>query len=390
MSELPVNIVEFIEYPQLLNDRSISEWQRTILKTVYGLPLNERELEIYKRGTARENYDQKEQAEVTIIAGRRSGKTGKIAATIAVFEAFREHGLPPGEQAYVLLVAPQLAQARIAFRYIRTYVASSPILSKRVLSSTRNEIRLDNGITICCYPCSYVAVRGITIVAAICDEIAFWRHEETSANPEQEVLDAMHPGMATVQRSKLIKIGTPFRKEGILFSEFQRRAELDFPVWQVPTRDMNPAIPSAVLDKAQRRDEQKFRREFLAQFCENISSWIDPETLEACVIRNRRELPHFAGGTYLAVIDPGFRHSDFALAILQRGSDGIIVVCRVVGWRGTKKAPLGLEWVCQQIKQHLDEFSLNRVIGDQYCVEAINQELGKLGIFYEEFCFGTH
>lgn len=390
MLEQSLDILEFIEHPAVLNDRSLSEPQRTILKSVYGEPLNEREHEIHRIGTGREQYDQREQTEVTVIAGRRSGKTGKIAAPIAVFEAFRAHDVPPGEQAYVLLLAPQLSQARIAFRFILKYIQSSPILSKRVRRVTKNEITFDNRIIISCHPCSYVAVRGITIVAVICDEMAFWCHKETAANPEHEILEALRPGMATVRRPKLIKISTPFRKEGILFSEFQRRTELDFPVWQVPTSEMNPAISTKILDRARVRDEQTFRREFMAEFCEDVISWIDPETLEACVIRNRRELPRLAGGTYLAVIDPGFRHSDFALAILQRRSDGKIVLCRIVRWRGTKKAPLGLEWVCRQIQQQLGEFSLNRVIGDQFCVEAINQELGKLGIVYEEICFGTH
>jgi hypothetical protein len=98
------------------------------LKSTYGLPLSQAELEIYQRGTGRERYDATEQREVTFIAGRRSGKTGKIAAPIVCFEAFRDHGIPRGEEAYVMLLAPTIAQARIAFRYIRNYLRGSRIL----------------------------------------------------------------------------------------------------------------------------------------------------------------------------------------------------------------------------------------------------------------------
>ena len=40
-------------------------------------------------------------------------------------------------------------------------------------------------------------MRGYTVCAALCDEIAFWRSDE-SANPDHEVLEALRPAMATV------------------------------------------------------------------------------------------------------------------------------------------------------------------------------------------------
>jgi hypothetical protein len=386
-TEHELTILEFVEHQQLLNDRSLSKCQRAILKSIYGLALDEEELEIYKRCTGLEIYDPKEQIDVSIIAGRRGGKTSKIAAPVAVFEAFRDHGLPPGEEGYVLLLAPQRAQARIAFRAIRRYIMSSPVLSKHVIRVFKDEIKLDNGITICCGTASYVAVRGVTIVAVICDEMAFWRHDETSANPEQEILDALRPGMATVRNPKLIKISTPFRKEGILWNEYQMRAQLEFPVWQVSTQEMNPTISSRVLNKAQRLDEQKYRREYLAEFCENIASWIEYDTLQACVVPNRRELPPVAEFEYMAVIDPGFVHSDFALAILQLSPDGIIALCQLRSWRGSKKQPIAFGWVCRQIKQQLDEYGINRVITDQYYAQAVIQELSKLGVVAEQRAF---
>ena len=77
-----------------MNDQSFSPAQTTCVKAVYGLPLSSLELEIYQRATGRETYDLTEQREVTFIAGRRSGKTGKIASAIAVFEAARPSWLP--------------------------------------------------------------------------------------------------------------------------------------------------------------------------------------------------------------------------------------------------------------------------------------------------------
>ena len=113
MIKLLVNILEFLCHPELLNDTCHSDVQKVCLKSIYGLLLNSDELQMHERGTGRKVYAATEQREITIIAGRRSGKTGKIAAPICCFEAFRNHGLPPGEEAHVMLLAHTLKQAKL-------------------------------------------------------------------------------------------------------------------------------------------------------------------------------------------------------------------------------------------------------------------------------------
>ena len=66
---IPLNIIEFIRHPDALNEQRFSETQLVIVKSLYGLPLTERELEIYRRGTGREKYEPKEHREMTVIAG---------------------------------------------------------------------------------------------------------------------------------------------------------------------------------------------------------------------------------------------------------------------------------------------------------------------------------
>ena len=223
MNTRPVDIIEFICHPDLLNDQSLSLAQRTCLKSIYGLPLLGEEASIYRRATGREDYIPREHNEATILVGRRGGKTSKIAVPIACYEAFRNHKLPRGERAEIVLIAPVLDQARIAFRFVRNYLQSSPVLSAEISSIRENKIHLRNGITIGCYPCSLVAVRGAAVVAAICDEVAFWPHKQTASNPEEEVFAALRPAMSTFPHPKLIKISTPFKKEGILWKEYQQR-----------------------------------------------------------------------------------------------------------------------------------------------------------------------
>src|ERR1700730_7864549 len=141
----PLNIIEFIMHPALLNDQSQSVAQQAFLKATYGLPLNSEEQVIYQRATGRSEIVPAEQNEVTLIAGRQGGKT-KSAAQIAIYEAFRDHHLARGDRASIVLVAPAKYQAEIAMRYIRGYLKSSPPLKRHVASERRHEVELTNGI----------------------------------------------------------------------------------------------------------------------------------------------------------------------------------------------------------------------------------------------------
>lgn len=392
MNTRPVDIIEFICHPDLLNDQSLSLAQRTCLKSIYGLPLLGEEASIYRRATGREDYIPREHNEATILVGRRGGKTSKIAVPIACYEAFRNHKLPRGERAEIVLIAPVLDQARIAFRFVRNYLQSSPVLSAEISSIRENKIHLRNGITIGCYPCSLVAVRGAAVVAAICDEVAFWPHKQTASNPEEEVFAALRPAMSTFPHPKLIKISTPFKKEGILWKEYQQRVRLPFPVWQLSSPETNPGLRPEMMERFREQSgEERFRREFLAEFTDSVNAWTVPEQIDACVVDGRTNLPPVSGGRYLAAVDPAFQRNNFALAVLHKTQEGTIVIDVIRRWAGTRSAPLGFERVMKEIAQIVKPYGVRKIVGDQYCAPVIGQEFEKLGFQYEEvnFSHGT-
>jgi hypothetical protein len=99
------------------------------------------------------------------------------------------------------------------------------------------------------------------VVAAICDEVSFWRNEETSVHCDEEVLAALRPSMITFPTSKLIKTTTPHAKRGVVWKEYQRRAELSHPVWQPPTIEMNPTVSAGMLEQERERSLEQFKRE---------------------------------------------------------------------------------------------------------------------------------
>jgi len=81
------------------------------------------------------------------------------------------------------------------------------------------------------------------IVAAVCDEIAFW-DDPDSANPDVEVVNALRPGMATVPGALLLAISTPHARGGALWSAYDAHYGRDGDpvlVWRADTASMNDA-----------------------------------------------------------------------------------------------------------------------------------------------------
>src|SRR5258708_16928281 len=173
-------IIEFVTDPQLLG-LSTSPAQRTLLKAIYGLPLDDAEHAIFRACTGRESYSGQPFSEVTVIAGARAGKDSRIAAPIVVYEAVfggHEHRVARGERAVIPLVAQDARAARIAYGYIRDYLTRSPMLAPLVDGDPlAAEIVLTNGITIMCFPCTLKSLRGWSIPAGVLDELAFFRLE---------------------------------------------------------------------------------------------------------------------------------------------------------------------------------------------------------------------
>jgi hypothetical protein len=175
-----------------------------------------------------------------------------------------------------------------------------------------------------------------------------------------------------------------------VWEEFQMRGGLDHPVWQLSSQELNPTISTEYLEAERKRNPEEFKREYLAQFTDSVVSWIEPEVLAPCVIPGRKELPRVSDATYAAAIDPAFKNSDFALAIAHRTSTGLIVVDCVDFWTGSKRAPLGFEWVCKEAAYILRRYGIYTVQGDQYAAPAIQQEFLKLGITYRQVTFVRH
>src|SRR5207244_3503880 len=124
-------------------------------------------------------------------------------------------------------------------RYIRAFL-NVPILRKLVANDTAEAIELTNRVIVEVHTASFRSVRGYTLLAVICDEIAFWRSDE-SANPDTEIIAAVRPGLATIPNSLLLCISSPYARRGALWQAYDKHFGKDSPVvvWQATTREMN-------------------------------------------------------------------------------------------------------------------------------------------------------
>jgi hypothetical protein len=376
-------IIEAVLEPRLIGD-TLSTAQIVALKAPYGeLLTDEQELTIYRQATEREAYVPREYREVDFICGRRSGKSSKLAANVALFEAaFRKHQLAPGERGHVVVIATTQRQAAVVFNYILARLENSPTLRRLIQGDPRaDEVDLTNGITIAVWPCNFRSIRGLSIVCAICDEIAFWRDADTGANPASEVLKAIRPAMATFPTAKLVKITSPYAKQGIIWDDFQARHKRDdLLVWRLDSATMNPSLDRDFLAAEEQRDPDFFRREYLAEFWESASGFLPPEMVDAAIVPGRYELAPQADAFMAAALDSAFRGDNFAFSAVKRTDTGRIIQAVNRCWRGSRAKPVNMAATVEEIVSILRRFGITRIAGDQHCAEPIRQAFAAQGI----------
>jgi hypothetical protein len=141
---------------------------------------------------------------------------------------FRSYRLTPAERGIVMLLAADRRQARVLFRYARAFIEGVPMLKAMVENITADSIALTNQITLEVHTASFRSVRGYTAVAALCDEVAYWRSDESS-NPDFEILAALRPAMATVPNALLLCLSTPYARSGALWGAYRRHFGKTYP-----------------------------------------------------------------------------------------------------------------------------------------------------------------
>jgi hypothetical protein len=383
-----VNIVEALNDKKLFGPlfKDLASWAAWIawMKSVFALRMNATERELFTKCTGRQNPPQVEQSEIVTICGRRSGKSFIAALTSVYLACFRDYRpfLSPGERAMIVILARDRNQAQVIFKYVASLLRISPLLAKLIDKESAETIELTSRVTIAVYTASYRSVRGVTLAAALADEIAFWMAD--GANPDREILTALRPAMATIPGSKLLVLSSPYARSGVLYEthkEYFGKEHASVLVWQAPTVLMNPTIAVDFITREKARDPSAGVAEWDAQFREDLEAAFPLEIIEACVVPGRQSLPPVAGVHYLAFVDPsGGRADSFTLAIGHRKQDGSGVIDVLREWR----APLSPETTVKECCAWLDQYHIRKITGDRYGGEWPREQFAKHGVTYEE------
>jgi hypothetical protein len=388
-----LDIIAFCTDPALLNLK-LSPAQRTLLKSIYNLPLTSDELEIFQLCTGRSTYPTHAFAEVTVVAGARSGKDSRIAAPVVCYEALfggHDKRLAKGELGTIPLVAQDREATRVAFAYVKSYLTGSPHLAAEIEDDIlTTELNLKNGLRIACFPSSQRSLRSWSIPVAVLDELAFYRVEGGS-NSDVEIQSSIRRGMINFgEHTRLVKISTPFAKDGVLFDDFEKAFAKDDPdllVWRASTALMNPSIKGARLDRERRLDPTRYAREYEAIFEDDSQAFLPLEWISAAVVAGRFELPPMPGVIYAAGVDPSGGGSDaftFSIAHPEINEAGSIVIVQDLlrGQARTKAKIVDLEAVVKEYADICKQYGIPEVIGDRYAAGWSKQAFERCGIKY--------
>ena len=360
---------------------------RALWTAADALPPTEEELAAYRLHTGRTTWPTTPAVELWVIAGRRSGKSENMVQR-ATWRAisFDRAGLAPGEMLTVPLIASDRAQARNTLNYLRG-LAAHPLVRPYVVTGKvlRESVEFTTGVVVQVHTASYRATRGFTMGDVILEEVAFFSSED-SANPDEEILAAVRPALATVPGARVYGISSPYARRGVLWQAYEQhfgRDGDDVLVWCADTKSMNPTVPERIIARAFEEDAARAGAEYghsgLVAFRADVESFLGPESLAAVIPPGRRELSPRDDVSYVAFTDPSGGSADsFTLAVAHNEQDRVVLDCvREV------RPPFSPDAVVQEFAALLKTYRVDRVRGDHYAGEWPRERFAAHGVLYQ-------
>lgn len=198
-------------------------------------------------------------------------------------------------------------------QYIDALLDETPMLASMVTHRTNESVELSTGVRIEVHTASWRALRGYTVIAAIADEICFWRTED-SANADHDIVNALRPAMSTVPSAVLVAISSPYSRSGVAWEMHKRHhgphGAPNVLCWVAPTRTMNTTVPESIITEALERDEAAAKAEWLACWRLDVERFLSRELVEAAVLRGVQGCPPRTGTDYVAFADPSGGSND--------------------------------------------------------------------------------
>jgi len=365
------------------------EWQawRCFIRVLFGLPLEPDDADIYRQctGLDPDQYSPHRYREAWMPVGRRGGKS-RVLALVACYMAlcydWRQY-LAPGQLGYVSVISDNRHHASEIMHYVKG-VLEHPELKSTVVKSLVESIELNNRVSIEVVTASISAVRVRTVIAGLLDEIAFWRSEETAANPDMEILRALRPAMLTIPGAMLLGASSRYARRGVLWDNFTRYFGTDAGplVWSADTVTMHPSVDRELIRAEYEKDPIAAAAEYGLEWRSDVAAFIPLEVLQDCIEDGVRELPPSRAYAYKAFVDPagGSGSDSMTLAIghLERnGSTAALDAIREV------RPPFKPSAVVKEFAEVLRSYNVVSIVGDRFAGEWAREPFSLYGINYE-------
>jgi len=389
MRRCSVSLRKALSDPKLLGNALAGDswlaW-RVLLIAAAGESLTDAERAVFTKLTGRARESGKPVHELVAIVGRRGGKSRAMAVLLCWIAGLCDHRgmLAPGETGVALCISRDQRIARIILGYVEGILEASPYLRGLIQNRTQDTIELANRVNIEVRPCNHRTLRGPTYVCIVADEVAHWYTSVDFANPDIEVLSAVRPGLMTT-RGPCIMVSTAYAQAGVLWDAYRRDYGADgspgILVAHGTSRDLNPSLPQAEIDRELERDPVRNRAEYLSEFRADIEGFISRSAVEACV-GDYRELPPRNGVVYFLFLDAasGSENGDsYAISVGHKEGDQIVIdaVCETI-------PPFSPAAVVDDVLLPLCKaYKVTRAWGDNYAGNFPKELVRKAGLYYD-------
>jgi hypothetical protein len=365
--------------------KSWAAW-KVFLAALFAEAAGPGDLEVYRERTGRTAWPTTPFTEAAVIVGRRGGKSRTLALIAVYLACFRSYDqfLAPGEVATVGVLAVDKAQAKVIFRFVLGLLRAVPMLEPLIVRRDAETIELSNRVHIEVATASFRSARGFTYAAVLCDEVAFWRSDETSLNPDVEILRALRPGMLSIPGAVLLLASSPYAQRGELYNTFRRHFGKDDArvlVWKGSTLEMNPSADKRIIEEAYEDDPESAKAEYGGEFRTDLADFVSRETIDAVTMRDRHELPPEPGVDYTGFTDPGGGVSDsMTLGIAHTNRDAVHILDAMF----EKRAPFNPEEAVAECAALCRRYGVTKIVGDKYAGEWPKVRFAEHGIEFEQ------
>ena len=252
-----------------------------------------------------------------------------------------------------------------------------------MINETADTISLSTRVDIECRPASFRTVRGGSFAACICDEVAFWRSED-SQNPDSEIIGAVRPSLATTH-GMLACISSPYSRSGEVYQTHLRhygdKGDPEIIVAKGSTQQFNPTLDPKVIARAYDRDPVAAASEYGGEFRSDVDAFVSSAAVDACVMPGLYEQLPLDGVDYVCFVDPagGSGADSFTLCIAHRGEDGEAIIDCVREVR----PPFSPADVVREFAVIAEMYQCDIVIGDRYAGSWPSERFMEHHIRYE-------